>query len=148
MSAQIWRSAGLTASFCFCMNSLHSAKQSDAKRTSSISLSVPQDRLGNNGATSSTPDSTTLSTAGPLERQNASFGSFDFLKLLETGPNGKSSLQFWEFLLRSAKTLSFALGEVTAQPAMNAESPQRNYLDVPSLQAEDARAIIPSNVDS
>lgn len=72
-----------------CMNPLQITKASDRIRTP-VSISVPQDRLGNNGATPSNFDS----AAVPLERQNASFGSFDFLKLLETGPNGKSSNTF------------------------------------------------------
>lgn len=53
--------------------------------------SVPQERLGNNGAVSSAAGHNLNASTTPLERQNASFGSFDFLKLLETGPNGLSS---------------------------------------------------------
>ena len=52
--------------------------------------SVPHDRLGNNGAVSSMAAQSTDAAVKSLERQNASFGSFDFLKLLETGPHGKS----------------------------------------------------------
>lgn len=52
--------------------------------------SVPQERLGNNGASPSAGLGSLHAAAAPLERQSASFGSFDFLKLLETGPNGRS----------------------------------------------------------
>lgn len=54
-----------------------------------IATSVPQERLGNNGATPSTTIEAEEVRTAPLERQTASFGSFDFLKLLETGPNGE-----------------------------------------------------------
>lgn len=60
-----------------------------------VQTSVPQERLGNNGATSSATLGSSHAAAAPLERQTASFGSFDFLKLLETGPNGRSLWPDW-----------------------------------------------------
>lgn len=70
------------------MNTAASVRASTPSPVTEIPSTIPQERLGNNGAVSSTAGLTQHALAVPLERQNASFGSFDFLKLLETGPTG------------------------------------------------------------